>query len=318
MGSKVVCVGAVVADLVALPVTSLPAPGGSARSPEISLHIGGCAANSATGLARLGREGHLCGAVGADPFGHFLAGALKDEGVILDHFQVRDGHRTGSTFVINTEGEDRRFISDTGANDGDWPTQVSESLLENAAVMSVHAHGLADRPDVAELVHWFKKARAGGTRVVLDIIRIPGRPLMQELECLLPHVDLFTPNEQEALALTGESDAASAAGQFRQMGAEVVVITRGADGLVWLDEDGAGSLSAPLVQELDATGCGDGFIAGCIDAGLDGLSLQEQLIRGSLVGALVSQKPGAIAGLPDRKALEAMFQKNSDLSSSSS
>ena len=313
MGNKVICLGAVVADLVALPVTSLPAPGGSARSPEITLHIGGCAANSATGLARLGREVHLCGAVGADPFGHFLKDALQKEGVLLDHFQVREGHRTGSTFVINTEGEDRRFISDTGANDGDWPQQVSKNLLDEAAVISVHAHGLADRPHLDELVTWFKAARAGGTRVILDIIRIPGRPLMEELESLLPHVDLFTPNEQEALALTGESEATTAAERFRQMGAQAVVVTRGGDGLVWVDGEGTGSLPAPSVQEVDATGCGDGFIAGCIDAGLDGLSLRDQLIRGSMVGALVSQEPGAIVGLPDREGLDLMFQKHQAL-----
>jgi len=313
MGNKVICLGAVVADLVALPVTSLPAPGGSARSPEITLHIGGCAANSATGLARLGREVQLCGAVGADPFGYFLKDALQKEGVLLDHFQVRDVHRTGSTFVINTEGEDRRFISDTGANDGDWPQQVSKNLLDDAAVISVHAHGLADRPHLDELVTWFKAARAGGTRVILDIIRIPGRPLMEELESLLPHVDLFTPNEQEALALTGESEATTAAERFRQMGAQAVVVTRGGDGLVWVDGEGTGSLPAPSVQEVDATGCGDGFIAGCIDAGLDGLSLRDQLIRGSMVGALVSQQPGAIVGLPDREGLDLMFQKHQAL-----
>ena len=313
MGSKVICLGAVVADLVALPVTSLPAPGGSARTPEITLHIGGCAANSATGLARLGREVHLCGAVGADPFGHFLKDALQKEGVLLDHFQVRDGHRTGSTFVINTEGEDRRFISDTGANDGDWPQQVSKNLLDDAAVISVHAHGLADRPRVSELVRWFEKAQAGGTRVILDIIRIPGRPLMEELEQLLPHVDLFTPNEQEALALTGAGDVKNAAERFYRMGAKAVVITRGADGLIWHDGEGTGFLPAPEVEEVDATGCGDGFIAGCIDGGLEGLPLRDQLIRGSMVGALVSQQPGAIVGLPDREGLESMFQKHQSL-----
>ena len=318
MGSKVICVGAVVADLVALPVASMPAPGGSARSPEITLHIGGCAANSATGLARLGREVHLCGTVGSDPFGHFLTGALKEEGVLLDHFQVREGQRTGCTFVINTEGEDRRFISDTGANDSDWPEHVSNDFLDGAAVISVHAHGLADRPRVNELVHWFEKAQVGGTRVILDIFRIPGRPLLEELELLLPHVDLFTPNEQEAQFLSGEADPLYAAEYFHQMGAKAVVVTRGAQGLVWHDEAGNGTLPAPKAREVDATGCGDGFIAGCIDAGLEGLPLRDQLIRGSLVGALVSQKPGAIAGLPGRVALEEMFQKNSDLSSGSS
>ncbi|OUU20944.1 MAG: hypothetical protein CBC13_09870 [Planctomycetia bacterium TMED53] len=309
MRKKVVCLGAVVADLVALPVASLPQPGASARTPEITLHIGGCAANTATGLARLGREVQLCGAVGADPFGHFLAQALQEEGVSLEHFQTRKGHRTGSTFVINTEGEDRRFISDTGANDGDWPQQVGADLLEKAAVLSVHAHGLAERPDVGELLAWFKEARSQGVRVILDIICIPGRALMEELEQLLPWVDLFTPNEQEALALTGVKDIQKAAQAFHDMGAQTVVVTRGADGLIWCDSESRGSLVAPQVEEVDATGCGDGFIAGCIDAYLDGESLTDQLLRGTMVGALVSQQPGAIKGLPRRSELQQMFQE---------
>ena len=261
MRKKVVCMGAVVADLVALPVPSMPPPGASARTPAISLHIGGCAANTATGLARLGREVHLCGAAGADPFGHFLADALGREGVHLDHFQVRGGERTGSTFVINTEGEDRRFISDTGANDGDWPQQVAADFLDDAAVLSVHAHGLADRPRVDELQQWFEEARSRGTRVILDIIRIPGRPLMEELQQLLPWVDLFTPNEQEALALTGVEDPCIAAEVFRDMGANTVVVTRGAKGLIWCDANDRGSLATPQVDEIEATGCGDGFSA---------------------------------------------------------
>ena len=86
MGSKVICLGAVVADLVALPVTSLPAPG-DLLIPEITLHIGGCAANSATGLcASKGSATLRCG--GRDPFGYFLKDASRRREVLLDHFHI--------------------------------------------------------------------------------------------------------------------------------------------------------------------------------------------------------------------------------------
>ena len=186
---------------------------------------------------------------------------------------------------------------------------MGADLLEEAAVLSVHAHGLAERPDVGELLAWFKEARSQGVRVILDIICIPGRPLMEELEQLLPWVDLFTPNEQEALALTGVKDIQTAAQAFHDMGAQTVVVTRGADGLIWCDSESRGSLVAPQVEEVDATGCGDGFIAGCIDAYLDGEPLTDQLLRGTMVGALVSLQPGAIKGLPRRSELQQMFQE---------
>ena len=96
-------------------------------------------------------------------------------------------------------------------------------------------------------------------------------------------MDLFTPNEQEALALTGESEATTAAERFMQMGHRQW--SSPAVGMDWSGSTAKGPIPpAPSVQEVDATGCGDGFIAGCIAAGLDGLPLRDQLIRGSMVG----------------------------------
>ncbi len=52
----VACLGILVADVIARPLRALPEPGTVGLLDEISLHGGGCALNTGTGLARLGLE----------------------------------------------------------------------------------------------------------------------------------------------------------------------------------------------------------------------------------------------------------------------
>ena len=76
----VVCLGILVADVVARPVEELPR-GALALMDEVSLHGGGCALNTATGLARLGLDVAVAGKVGDDPLGDFLVGCSDDRGI---------------------------------------------------------------------------------------------------------------------------------------------------------------------------------------------------------------------------------------------
>jgi len=308
MGQKIFCFGAVVVDLIAQDVAVIPGPGDSARSGSIHLAIGGCAANTATGLARLGHPVRLCGAVGDDHLGDFLRGGLEREGVDLRHFSVHPGVRTGATFVINVEGEDRRFISATGANDEPWPEKFDTADLEDAAVVSFHAYGLARRPDVEDASRILKAARSAGAVTLLDVIVIPGEDLLPDLTVLLPLVDGFFPNEDEARRLTGRADPAQAAACLRDLGASTVVVTCGERGLVWNSPEGCGSLAALTVETVDATGCGDAFGAGFIDAHLRDGALKEKLISGTVLGAAVATASGAIDGLPDRSRFDSMMR----------
>ena len=59
----VVCLGILVADVIARPVDELP-HGAVSLMDEVSLHGGGCALNTATGLARLGLSVAVAGKVG--------------------------------------------------------------------------------------------------------------------------------------------------------------------------------------------------------------------------------------------------------------
>src|SRR6266700_2382322 len=62
--------------------------------------------------------------------------------------------------------------------------------------------------------------------------------LMAGIAHTLPHVDIFMPNEGEALKIAGDADAAAAARRFRELGARCVIVKRGPDGCLIVDEDG--------------------------------------------------------------------------------
>ncbi|MGE4620068.1 MAG: carbohydrate kinase family protein [Planctomycetota bacterium] len=308
MGTKIFCFGTVVADFITRDISEIPAPGDSARSSDISLAVGGCAANTATGLARLGHPVSLCGAVGDDDLGTFLHRDLTQEGVQLDHLSVEPGISTAVSLIINVTGQDRRIISAPGANEAAWPDRFDEDQLQEAAVVSFHGYGLSKRPDVEDTERILRAAKRSGATTVLDVIVIPGEDLLADLKRLLPLVDVFLPNLDEARRLTGETDPRAAASQLRGLGATTVVVTCGDQGLAWESSEGAGVLAALAVDEVDATGCGDAFAAGWIDAVYRGADFEEKLLAGSSMGALVAMAPGAIEGLPQRAGLDDMMQ----------
>src|SRR5689334_11116353 len=65
---------------------------------------GGAPANVAVGLARLGHSVGFLGQVGDDPFGHFLARTLADEGVDVSGLRFAADARTGLAFVSMLAG----------------------------------------------------------------------------------------------------------------------------------------------------------------------------------------------------------------------
>ena len=94
----------------------MPAPGVLVETSALHLSIGGCAANCAVNMTRLGLATAVAGTIGDDILGRFVREVLHDAGVDCSILEVRDDLATSATQVINVLGEDRRFIHATGAN----------------------------------------------------------------------------------------------------------------------------------------------------------------------------------------------------------
>ena len=112
----VLCAGIVVADHVSSPISHLPAAGELVLAEQLVLTIGGCAANVAVDLVKLGVPATVVGCVGDDVFGRVVADMLRERRVDVSGLRVRQGMSTSQTLIVNVAGQDRRFIHTFGAN----------------------------------------------------------------------------------------------------------------------------------------------------------------------------------------------------------
>ena len=84
---------------------------------------------------------------------------------------------------------------------------------------------------------------------------------------MLPEVDVFLPNDDEAAALTGLGDPVEQAERFREAGARTVVITQGDRGSLLIGDGVRMRAGTYPTQFVGGTGAGDAFDAGHFDAG---------------------------------------------------
>src|SRR5437762_3905864 len=116
MQLDVLSAGILVADHVCTPISHLPAAGELVMADRILLTIGGCAANVAVDLAKMGVSAGVVGRVGGDVFGRIVADLLREGGVDVSAVTFSPQADTSQTLIVNVAGQDRRFIHTFGAN----------------------------------------------------------------------------------------------------------------------------------------------------------------------------------------------------------
>ena len=308
--SDVLCAGIVVADHVSSPISHLPAPGELVLADQLLLTIGGCAANVAVDLVKLGVSASVVGRVGADVFGRVVADMLRERLVDVSALQVTPNMDTSQTLIVNVAGQDRRFIHTFGANGAFRAADIPLESVAKCRVLYLGGYLLMGGMQQDELIPVFAAARRAGAKTVLDVVT-PGRAdYLPRLEKILPHVDVFLPNDHEAELILGEKDALRQAERFHEMGAGTVIITMGDGGSILLGEGVRLRAASYRVSFVDGTGGGDAFTAGYIDGLLRGLDEEGCLRMGSAVGASCVRAIGTTTGVFTRTELEAFLRDN--------
>lgn len=304
--SRVVCAGIVVADLFVPPLPTLPTAGELLATDDFLLMPGGCAANTAIVLTRLGVSSTVVGKVGADPFGDFLEQDLLARGVDTRGLTRAPGHGTSKTVVLTVAGDDRRFVHTFGANADLGADDIERTLLEGADAFYVGGYLVLPRLEQAALAELYAAARARGARTILDVVVPSGdaRISLDLVADVLPHIDFFVPNEDEARLLTGEMDPYRQAERLREAGASTAVVTMGPEGALLVDDERSIRLPGPDVEVVDGSGAGDAFSAGLIAGLLEGWDVERTLRFASVLGASACTKLGCTPGVFDRAEAE--------------
>jgi sugar/nucleoside kinase (ribokinase family) len=308
--TDVLCAGIVVADHVSSPIPHLPRAGELVLADQLLLTIGGCAANVAVGLVKLGVSAAVVGRVGGDVFGRVVADMLRERRVDVSALQVSPELDTSQTLIVNVAGEDRRFIHTFGANGAFRASDIPLDRATRCRVLYLGGYLLMGgvRPD--ELAEVFAAARRAGAKTVLDVVTPGPGDYLPQLRPLLPQVDVFLPNNHEAELITGERDPLRQAETFRRLGAETSIVTLGGEGAVLVGEGErlrAGCFRVPFV---DGSGGGDAFAAGYIDGLLRGLDAAGCLARASAVGASCVRAIGTTTGVFTRDECDAFLREH--------
>jgi sugar/nucleoside kinase (ribokinase family) len=289
-------VGVFIVDVLGRPVEDLPRGQDSRLLDEIRITVAGTAGGTSVDLARLGAEVVAVGAIGEDNLGDFMLGVLAGEGVSTEHLARKPGVQTSATILPIHPNGSRPAWHVLGAN----ATLEGDDMPWNelAGCDALHLGGLAalgalDGEPAARVA---RVARESAVLTTADCLGVKRDDALEVVTPVLPYVDIFMPNEQEATALTGEPDAAAAGHCLRTLGATCVIVKRGEHGCLILDEDGERELPAFDAPVVDTTGCGDAFCAGVIVARCAGWSIDDAARLGNAAGALNLRGLGSDAG----------------------
>jgi sugar/nucleoside kinase (ribokinase family) len=296
---RVLCVGDMTVDIFAQAVAALPHPGEVVMTDRIAVFPGGNALNTAVALLRLGERVSFFGCVGDDPFGDLLLGELNKLSLDLSGVSRPADCATPTTLIYRVQNEDRRFLSALGAGDRFTGQNIPAALIpEGGVVLAAGYLKLRSWNDEA-LTELFRLAHQRHNTVVFNVcIPRDGEPGARRCLQLLPLVDVFVPNEDEAFALTGEREPSVQARVLRDAGAGAVVITRGSRGLLADNGKQVVDMGAFTVPLVDPTGCGDCFSAGLIAGILRSWEWVPLLAFASALGALAATALGSTSGVP--------------------
>lgn len=294
----VMCGGILVADLFVPPLSRLPAEGELVATGDFLIDSGGCAANVATCLSKLGVSAGVAGKIGNDVFGDFILRDLAQKGVDESGISRSDKHGTSKTVILPVTGEDRRYVHTFGANADFRAEDFDPIALTRAKVFYVGGFLILPELSQSGLRDAFKRAREHGARTVLDVV-VPagGQASLNDLNDVLPWVDYFLPNDEEALHLTGLREPHQQARCFLDAGCGTVVITLGARGSLLMDARQTIEAGIYKVDVVDASGSGDAFAGGFIAGLLQGWDMPHTLRFASAVGASACTALGCNAGL---------------------
>jgi sugar/nucleoside kinase (ribokinase family) len=271
---------------------------------DASLVVGGSAAITAHGLARLDRPVALVAAVGEDTFGERLRGELSQAGIDISRVVVRPGLPTGLTVVLS-RGEDRAMLTLTGAIDSLTPSEVLAAVEDpRGGARHLHLASLYLQPGLAAgLPDVLRTAHEAGLTTSVDTNDDPTGQ-WDGIDALLAHLDVLLPNRAEAIALGRDQDPRRAAATLAARG-PLVVVKQGSVGAFAVTPDGeVVEVDAVSRPPVDTTGAGDTFDAAFLDAWMDDAPLRTALRRAVAAGSLSVGATGGTAGQPTRDQID--------------
>ena len=298
---KIVMFGSYVADLTGI-AEHLPKAAETVFGDEFKIGPGGKGSNQAVAAHRAGADITIVTKIGRDVFGQLATDFYRKENINTEYVLVDEEKGTGVALIcVDQQTGQNQILVIPGAC-----TNFTQSDIDKIRVVLQDADILLAQFEVnmEALAQVIGIAESAGVMVVLN--PAPAREISLET---LQKVDIITPNEVEAEALTGvavpdEAGAKAAADVFHSWGIPSVIITMGKQGVFVSTVEGTRMVPARLVEAVDTTGAGDAFNGGFVTGISEGTDLFAAAEFGNMVASLSVQKFGTAPSMPLREEID--------------
>ncbi len=281
-------------DLIFTGLPHIPKLGAEVYGDDFTMIPGGCY-NTAVALHRLSMKvGWACD-FGNDLFSQFVLERARDEG-INTHLFTHHPYPVRRITAAFSFAHDRGFISFTDEVDQTSAIPFIEKYQPQCLLLP-HLHFGERYEDL------FAAAQQNNVLIFMDCQSIDATLETPGVKQALRSVDIFSPNQTEALQLTGASGVDEALSQLSQYSPTVVIKT-GSEGAIARSGDEIVHAPALEVQVVDTTGAGDCFNAGFLYAHLiQKVPIERCLQAANYCGGISTMAAGG-SSIPDVRQME--------------
>ena len=297
---RILCIGMPVRDLT-FRVQGLPARGFKVNAEHFAEICGGNALNAAIAIAKLGGQASICGPMGdaAETSSRYIFDKMAELGIETDNIVHMPGLVTPiSAIMIDPSGE-RTII--TFRDPELWKVR----LPETEALLDDYDAILTENRCAEFCTDLCTEARRRGIPVVVDVDR--AMSMREGLLTASSHL-IFS---SEALQATADvTDDATALRKMAKVTSSFLAGTRGPQGTLWLDPQGAiQETPAFPVHTVDTLGAGDVFHGAFALAITENQNVPEALRFASAAAALKCTQFGGAFACPQRPEVQALLEQ---------
>ena len=264
--------------------------------------IGGGPANTAKALARLGHQVEFIDGISTDHYGKSAQEELRKDGVGLSLSNISDKPTCQAIISLDENGSAHYefLIEETATFD------FSRSWLPEGFPSVLHIGTLATviEPGASELFDWAKKI-SERVPIVFDpnvrpVVLSDSSKYLRVVEKWVGISNVVKVSEDDIAWLYPAKSEEDVAREWLALGAELVVVTRGADGMVGITKSDVISVPGVAVSVIDTVGAGDTvgaiIVEGVVKYGVSGLTgerLKSVLQRAAKAASITVARQGA-------------------------
>lgn len=271
------------------------------NSNTYSRFFGGSAANLALNTNKLGLRSRVASAVGKDGFGAFLTRQLEQEGIPTDCIQVTED--ATSIVVITKSRSTPQPIFYRGADFQLNFTPELEHAVKQTKIVHFSCWPISREPARSAVERAIDLAKSEGALVGFDPNYHPdiwskGEDGAAYVKSIIGRVDVIKPSKDDADRLFGTDSPENHLSRFLDLGAKLVILTLGAEGILVSNGAETRRLDSIATEVVDVTGAGDAFWAGFYAGLVRRLSLMGSVAFGMEVSAYKLRHLGPVGRYP--------------------